>query len=246
VGQYGSSSKRPAWTNNGRQTKDLFNSYIEVASGSGYSESEARTNAVKVIFERRSGATGMSINVQMQGKDITVTGSDNLTVKTHVLDEHLELSDGRYRVYLWVQTAVNPSVDIERVEISRDYPFTPAVFVPGMAQIHKGSTGKGITFIAGEMVMIGGIILSESLRASNASKINNTHNNKQEYIDNADSWQNIRNGFIGGAVALYAWNIIDGIAAKGEKHAVVWGDANLKITPYAAPNAGGFVLTLNF
>jgi hypothetical protein len=57
--------------------------------------------------------------------------------------------------------------------------------------------------------------------------------------------QNLRNGFIAGATALYAWNVIDGIVSKGKKHIQI-GDANLKIAPYASPYAGGISLAFNF
>jgi hypothetical protein len=126
--------------------------------------------------------------------------------------------------------------------------FSPRVFVPGMAQIHKGSTLKGTLFIAGEAAMIGGIVLAESLRTSYNSKINTTHSaaDKKTYINNAGNWQNVRNGFIAGAAAVYVWNVIDGIVAKGRKRVVVFGDASLRIMPYVAPDAGGVVFALNF
>jgi hypothetical protein len=126
--------------------------------------------------------------------------------------------------------------------------FSPRVFVPGMAQIHKGSTLKGTLFIAGEVAMIGGIVLAESLRASYNSKINTTHSaaDKKTYINNAGNWQNIRNGFIAGAAAVYVWNVIDGIVAKGKKRVVVFGNTNLRIMPYATPEAGGVMFALNF
>ena len=129
-----------------------------------------------------------------------------------------------------------------------EYPLSellPRSFVPGMAQLHKGSTTKGVLFITGEVALIGGIVACEGLRASYQSKINTTHNvqDRQNYINHADNMQNLRNGFIAGAALLYAWNVIDGMVAKGKK----LGDANLRISPYAAPDlSGGISLTLNF
>ena len=79
------------------------------------------------------------------------------------------------------------------------------------------------------------------------ARIGTTHNaaSKQTYIDNASTMQNLRNGFIAGALALYAWNVIDGIVAKGKKHVLI-GDADLKFAPYATPYAGGCSLVINF
>jgi hypothetical protein len=245
AGQCISSQEKPDWTNGYFQEEN--NSYIEVASATGYTETEARNKAASIIIERRSGATGKRINVQVSGNDVVVSGNDHLTVKSRVVDEYRELCDGQYRVYLLVQTAKNPVYDFERVRVSNEYDFSPRAFVPGMAQLQKGSTGKGIFFIAGEVAFVGGIVIAENLRASYTSKINSTHNaqTKQNYIDKADMYGNIRNAAIAGAVALYAWNVIDGIVAKGKKHVLI-GDKPLRITPYLTPGAGGLSLSFNF
>lgn len=68
----------------------------------------------------------------------------------------------------------------------------------------------------------------------------------QTYRNKADNCANIRNGLIAGAAALYLWNVIDGIAAKGKRKAVMLGDAQLRIAPYAASQSGGVALSLNF
>jgi hypothetical protein len=136
--------------------------------------------------------------------------------------------------------------------ITGDYGFSARAFVPGLAQFHKGSNLKGGLIIGGEIVFVGGIIVAENLRASNVSKINTTHNatDKQNYINNADNCETMRNVMIGGVVALYVYNIIDGIASKGKKHAGVLGNNNFSITPFAAPSVdgmtGGLALSFNF
>ncbi|MCM1151957.1 MAG: hypothetical protein NC209_04870 [Alistipes sp.] len=157
------------------------------------------------------------------------------------------MAPGEYRSYLLVQTAKNPELTVESVDINGDYPFSARVFVPGMAQLHKGSTTKGILFIVGEVAAIGGIVAFEGLRASNQSKINSTHNatERQRYIDKADRMQNVRNGFIAGAVAIYAWNVIDGIVAKGKEHVVI-GRAEMNFTPYASLESSGVMMNMKF
>jgi hypothetical protein len=131
--------------------------------------------------------------------------------------------------------------------LTGDYPFSPRAFIPGMAQLHKGSKGKGILFIVGEIALVGGIVAFEGLRTSYESKINTTHDaaSKRNYIDNADNMQNLRNGFIAGAAALYVWNVIDGIVGKGKKHVTV-GTADVRFLPYVTPNTGGISLAINF
>lgn len=238
--------ERPAWTNG--YFEDVRNSYIECVSADGYEPADARKRAMQQIVERRSLASGTDATVSIQGNDVKVEGNHNLIAKARVIDEYVErIEPGRYRVYLLVQTAKNPTLEYEKVKVTERYSFSPRVFVPGMAQLYKGSTTKGALFIAGEVAAIGGIVAFESLRSSKESKINSTHNAtlRQKYINDADKMQNLRNGFIAGAVAIYAWNVIDGIVAKGKKHVAI-GQARLRITPYALPEVAGVKLCLNF
>jgi hypothetical protein len=246
AGQCYSSQKKPSWTEG--YFMDEKNSYIETADATGYTEDEARNKAASIIIERRSATTGQRVTVQVRGNSVMVSGNDNLIVKARVIDEYRELCNGRYHVYLLVQTAKNPTFEFEAVKVSSDYGFLPGSFIPGMAQIQKGSKAKGILFIAGEIALVGGIVTAENLRASYTSKINGTHNadSRQTYINNADNWGNMRNAFIAGAAALYLWNVIDGIAAKGRKHVVILGDNSMRITPFATPYAGGVSLAFNF
>ena len=51
---------------------------------------------------------------------------------------------------------------------------------------------------------------------------------------------------IAGAAAVYRWNVIDDFAARGKRKPFMLGDAQLKVSPYVAPQTGGFALSLNF
>jgi hypothetical protein len=116
------------------------------------------------------------------------------------------------------------------------------VFIPGMAQIYKGSHRKGGLMIAGETVFIGGIIVSEVLRSSWDTKIASTHNNslKQDYIHKAQFSETVRNVAMGGAVIVYVCSFFDGIFAKGKPNK----NLSAVILPYATPYGGGITLNL--
>ena len=74
----------------------------------------------------------------MHGNDVKVDGNHNLIAKARVIDEYVErIEPGRYRVYLLVQTAKNPTLGYEHVKVTERYPFSPRVFVPGMAQLQR-------------------------------------------------------------------------------------------------------------
>ena len=99
-----------------------------------------------------------------------------------------------------------------------------------------------------EAACVGGIVATESMRASYESKYDSTHDadKKRSYANKADNCANLRNGFIAGAAAIYLWNVIDGIAARGKRKAFMLGDAQMRVSPYVAPQSGGFALSLNF
>ena len=239
--------ERPFWAVDG-YTMELENSVIMEIHADGNSFNEAYTKAINIIQEEQSRRTGLRSTISRTENILTVTSFDELTVTSHEKARYDEyLPNGIYRVYLLVQIANHPKIKVESVSYTDNYPFSARVFVPGMAQIHKGNTAKGIIFIASEVVATGGIVVFEGLRASYESKINTTHNAKdrQRHIDNASNMQNVRNGFIAGAVTIYLWNVIDGIAAKGKKHIQV-GNLSMNLNPYAKADNAGILLSMNF
>lgn len=121
-------------------------------------------------------------------------------------------------------------------------------FVPGMAQIKKGSVGKGIGFIASEVALVGGVVVTECLQRYYAQQIAMTHNStlKQHYAQNANICNITRNVCIAGAATFYAWSLIDGIVAKGDKHIMIGDLAQIRFAPYADYESGGIAAVVNF
>jgi hypothetical protein len=125
-------------------------------------------------------------------------------------------------------------------------------FIPGWAQIHKGSNIKGTLFIVGGTALTGGAIVTEMLRAENVSKVNSTFDaaQRRSYEDRANTMQNVCVGLIVGAAGLYLWNIVDGFAAKRSDNGryAQAHEPDFRITPYvnSRSGAGGLTLTLNF
>jgi hypothetical protein len=218
---------------------------VILSTGAGTNLQEAFNNA---LIDASGESVGLMVNRQAisdmrRGLEITLPAS-NKKVKQMAV----KYTSGTVYVLIAVQKNVQYAPDFDQQVFDGRYNFSPAVFVPGMAQIYKGSKAKGFLFIVGEAALIGGVVACEGLRSSYASKINSTHNvsEKQNYINNANNWQNIRNGCIAGAVILYVWNVIDGIAAKGSPHIHLADNANLEILPYATPDTGGISLAINF
>jgi len=240
------SKERPSWVDGFRE--EYQNSYLKSFSAIGSTMEEARRQALQEVADERSRATGRQYSIRESNGVVTMSSSDELTVAAQVVDEwHEVLPNGACRVDLLVQTKKNPNLTYEPVSVTKKYPFSARVFVPGMAQLHKGSTAKGIAFIAAEVVAVGGVVAFEGLRSSYKAKINTTHDAKarQNYIDKTNNMQNVRNGFIAGALAVYAWNVVDGIVAKGKKHVEV-GHVAMRFAPFATPEAGGLAMNIQF
>lgn len=235
---------KPDWADG--YFRELQNSYIEVVSGTGTDHVLARNNAAKVIVERRNFATGQRVNVQITGDQVTLNGSNELTVMARILDEYAEHnSSGHWVVYLLVQTAKNPTFEFEPVTVTDRYPFGLKALIPGMAQLDKGQTAKGIAFTAAEVATVGGIVVAEGLRNDYKNRINSTHNaaQKADYISKANTCTNLRNVCIAGAAAVYVWNLVDALASKGPKRIQI---ADMNLTPWATPDGMGLTMNFNF
>jgi hypothetical protein len=219
---------------------------VMLASGRGYTEQEAFTKALV-------DAIGSSAQLAISQQSLTEinTGNEIMLPAINKKVKRMKVErgpSGMFYVLIAIQKDVTMSPDFDRQGFTDVYAFSPRAFVPGMAQLHKGSKAKGIMFIVGETAFVGGIVVAESLRASYESKIGSSHNaaTMQDYIDKADMCSNVRNIAIAGAAALYVWNIIDGIAAKGNLHLRLLSNANVKITPYATPLSSGLTLNVKF
>lgn len=237
--------QKPKWTEGYFEESSV--SYLEVVSATGYERANAKEKAVKQIMEHRGLATGTEAKVAIYGDNISVTGNHELIVKARIISEYCErLEPGLYKVYLLVQTMKNPTYSFDMVKLTDKYPFSLGVFLPGMSQIKKGQTTKGVCFIASEIVFVGGALLSQSMMTNNINKIGSTHNAslKQQYTQNANTWMTMRNVSVAGAIAVYLWNIIDGVAAKGEQY-ILYGN-NVSVSPYADFNSTGIALNFKF
>lgn len=239
---------RPDWTDG--YFRDLDYTFIKTVHAQGHTRETARNNALQQVVADASRETGMRATVQIAPSgEIYVSGTDDLTVKARAIDEwSRQLPNGDYQTYLLVQVAKNPTYPYEPVTVSDKYSFSPDVFVPGMAQFRKGSKGKGIFFISAEVVSVGALIACECQRASFNSKIGQTHNQelKKSYIDKANTYETGRNIAIAATCAFYAWNVIDGIVAKGRKHVHTGRVPSMAFAPFWSSEGQGLAMQITF
>ena len=232
-------------------------SYLyEMGRGVGYTESEARNRAMGLVYRNTMERLGLYINMASINEAIVngtvYGGAEAMEVPIRKVCEYIEYQDQQYIVHVLCQVAkfgnIYPSftsfTDCNKLAMSQYIGYS---FVPGMAQIKKGCLGKGVGFIVGEIAAIGGIVTTECLHRYYEQQIHMTSKTqlKQFYLRNANICKITRNVCIGGAAAVYVWNVIDGIVAK-EKTQIPLGVAQLRLTPYADGESGGLAAVVNF
>lgn len=136
----------------------------------------------------------------------------------------------------------------DEVIMGTEYPFSGRVFVPGMAQLYKGSKAKGGVIIAAEALGAGAIVTSFSMKASYENLAIQDKKFAADYYQKADMWTNIGYGSIAFTAAVYIYNIIDGIVAKGDEHIILRPNKrNFVIAPMATPRGDvGFAAQFTF
>ncbi len=155
-----------------------------------------------------------------------------------IIEEYWEYTDDWAYGYFLVQISNDlKCTNWEHVEMdTKKYPFSARCFVPGAAQIWKGSKGKGGFFIAAEAIGVGGIVASFSMKSSYERLIQEDPKYAADYSQKADLWQNIGYGCIAFTAAIYIWNVIDGAVAPGKRHIQIGSKSyNYAIAPMASP-----------
>ena len=259
----------PSWARHTPNPPADVNYFLSWGVGEGQTEQEAQnaawTDALNRSFHelRVAGISKQDIN------SVTTKGIDGVVsfhkVKRRVVAESAPIivANGvKIFILIQVQRNVNGPDDFYdlntkkfddhsfnlavadyNAQFTGRYPFSARVFVPGMAQLHKGSVAKGAIIIGAETACVAGIIATECMRASYASKVNSTHNatHKRTYQNKASNCQNARNILIGAAVAVYAWNVIDGAVARGAKRS-----PEMALGPCVIDDGMGLAMTIKF
>ena len=247
MGQSYLQKEKPFWADG--YFRETANSYLEVVYAFDYDLKSARDRAMKEVISRRSMATGTGASVSLREGNIEVTSVDHqLIVKARVIDEYVIHTTTGYTAYLLVQTAKNPTYPYEQVTISNEYGFSPGALIPGMAQIQKGSTTKGLCIIAAEAAAVGGIIVCENKRATNIKKMKENPRFAKEYSNRAKKWETGRNISIGAAAGIWAYNVIDALVSKGQKRVIIKrpDGSGLSMNSFVTPDVSGVSLAYRF
>lgn len=185
------------------------------------------------------------VTVNIKGQNVELTANR--------IDEYWETAViGWQKMYvchtLFAVATTDLPVLFDNVTFTRKYGMSGFLrsLIPGWGQLYKGQKVKGACFMGGEIVLIGGIIVSENLRSSYVKKMREQPKFFQTYNTKADNWENIRNVCIGAAAALYVYNLIDAIVSPGAKRTIVKKQEFPLIQPVACRDFNGVSFSWNF
>lgn len=186
-----------------------------------------------------------SFSYDIKGEQVTV-----VSCKYDEYWESLVYPGGKrvYRCYTLYGVADGKSATFDRLSLSRKYGargFARSLIVPGWGQLYKGNTVKGACMLGGEVVLVAGIVAAENLRSSYVKKMHEQPKHLNTYNTKADNWENVRNVCIGGAAALYVYNLIDALVANGRKRSISHKAVHLAVYP-SAGECNGVSLAFNF
>lgn len=182
----------------------------------------------------------------------TIEG-ENINIVSCKYDEYWEyvvMPNGSraYRCYTLYGVADAPNASFDRLDFSRKYGargFARSLIVPGWGQLYKGNKTKGACILGGEVALIGSIIVAESLRSSYIKKMREQPKHLATYNTKADNWENVRNVCIGGAAALYVYNLIDAVVANGRQRTIVRKPVRFALYPTVG-EYNGVALAIGF
>ena len=164
----------------------------------------------------------------------------------------IDITAGIRTIRLWTLYAVTKNMNavFDRFASTQSYGAAPVAMslIPGVGQMYKGSTLKGICMLGGVAALGIGALLCENTRSDYKNKMNEQPEFAKEYNTKANNYETARNILIGAAAAVYIYNLIDAAVAKGARRIIVKPSNRnyLSLHPIASPYSAGLSLTYNF
>lgn len=267
-----SSHKVPEWVKKGEEKynhqKNNDSYYFKIIENTGNNLESVRNQNVLALASyigqvnhiSSTTKTDISHNASTgEEHDITsISYSNDASTEvflTKLVDEYWKENnvDGtiQYDYYaLFAVSAQDKNTNFDHFSKTTQYGMNGLVrsLIPGVGQIYKGSKLKGTSIMAGEALLVGGIIYSESMRSSYHKKMIEQPKHAGEYNSLADNWQTARTIFSSAAVALYIYNLIDAAVANGARRIVIKKNTNwgVSLRPTIYDTSTGISLCVNF
>lgn len=263
---------RPRWLTSSLP-KSQSSSYVFMdASGTGSTLEEARQRSFVNLSTKLEHERGIKVSssVKVNSNSVReggkrsqqtrqvyqmecVENGKEISMNTRIIDEYWEQDARGYVCYILYTITDNNSAGgsyDDDIYLTTSYGAKGFFYsvIPGVGQLYKGSKLKGGLILGGTVACAGMIVVAENMRSSYVTKMTEKPQNKDFYNDKAGNWENVRNGFIGAAAALYVYNLIDAAVAPGRRHVVVKKrhGVNFSFVPTWDADCAGMALVVNF
>ncbi len=248
--------------------------YFKVVSSSGSSLKEAQDNAFAALLIDLGNAQGVKIssksiheiktqsdNKGYNEEEITQHSynieRDGFKASFDKIDEYWELvqnnnSTTKYNLWVLYSVAKNPDdYTFEKIKFTTDYKMSGvwrSALVPGWGQLYKKEKKKGAIILGSEVVLISGFFISENFRSSYYQKALETKDIKirRSYMSKSDTYKIVRNSVGVATFAIYVYNLVDVLTAKGAKHYADTDTKRFQIYPDAKNDYVGFAFNYRF
>ena len=268
------SGKKPQWVTKGTSYLDAQRSNASysfmVVETTGSNLVEAKKNRMLELadaigkennIEGQENATiinneGGEESARIEYKGTVSNNYRTRTFYTKLVDDYWEYisysyGNDNYRYYaLYAVSTQDKEPVFDHFSSTTSYGATPVLLsiIPGVGQMYKGSTAKGICMLAGVAACSVGALFCENERSDYKNKMKEQPQFAQQYNTKANNYETARNICIGAAAAVWLYNIIDADVAKGARRIVISPARNSywSLHPVATPNSAGLSLAYNF
>ena len=262
--------ERPLWLKGEMPPQSNSTYYFSINYGEGLSIKEALNAADMALISQLTSAAGITVSGEtkyeifyyldsQKSVESEIGTSDyNINIKDihlafKVADTYITREQNLYSVAVLYEVARNPdNVRYDPVEYTSNYGargLWRSAIIPGWGQMYKKQYAKGIAILAVEAAAVSVACVAENQRSSYMGKIKATTDPDaiKFYQNKANESKNLRNGLFIGAAAVYVYNLVDAIAAKGRTKYKNPQKPRFAFAPIVTPqNEFGLALNLTF
>ncbi len=262
--------ERPLWLKGEMPPQSNSTYYFSINYGEGLSIKEALNAADMALISQLTSAAGITVSGEtkyeifyyldsQKSVESEIGTSDyNINIKDIHLafkaaDTYITREHNLYSVAVLYEVARNPdNVRYDPVEYTSNYGargLWRSAIIPGWGQMYKKQYAKGIAILAVEAAAVSVACVAENQRSSYMGKIKATTDPDaiKFYQNKANESKNLRNGLFIGAAAVYVYNLVDAIAAKGRTKYKNPQKPRFAFAPKVTPqNEFGVALNLTF
>ena len=262
--------ERPLWLKGEMPPQSNSTYYFSINYGEGLSIKEALNAADMALISQLTSAAGITVSGEtkyeifyyldsQKSVESEIGTSDyNINIKDihlafKVADTYITREHNLYSVAVLYEVARNPdNVRYDPVEYTSNYGargLWRSAIIPGWGQMYKKQYAKGIAILAVEAAAVSVACVAENQRSSYMGKIKATTDPDaiKFYQNKANESKNLRNGLFIGAAAVYVYNLVDAIAAKGRTKYKNPQKPRFAFAPIVTPqNEFGLALNLTF